>query len=128
MRVLLDTHAFLWWNLDDPSLSAAARAVIEDGGNDIFVSAATAWEIAIKAERGRLELPVAPARFVPDRMALHGFDELPIGVSHALRAGELPQIHSDPFDRLLVAQSQLEDLPVVTADPAIGRYDIDVLW
>jgi PIN domain nuclease of toxin-antitoxin system len=73
-------------------------------------------------------LPVEAVRFVPERMALHGFDELPVGIAHALRASGLPDIHADPFDRLLVAQSQIDDLPLITSDPAIERYDVDVIW
>jgi PIN domain nuclease of toxin-antitoxin system len=128
MHLLLDTHTFLWWNLNDPHLSDAARHYIADGGNEIFVSAASAWEIAIKAARGRLRLPEPPDRYVASRMALHRFQALPVQVTHALHVFHLPSLHQDPFDRLLVAQSQLEGLPLVTADPAIGQYDVTIVW
>jgi len=128
VKALLDTHTFLWWNLDDPQLSATARAVIGDGGNEIFVSAASAWEIAIKVGKGRLVLPEPPERYVANRMAHFRFQALPIQLSHALRVASLPSIHDDPFDRLLIAQSQMENLPILTADSEIGRYPVDVLW
>jgi PIN domain nuclease of toxin-antitoxin system len=128
MKVLLDTHTFLWWNLDDPQLSAAAREIIGDGGNDILVSAATGWEIAIKYARGRLELPEPPDAYVARRLAQHRFMALPIEMSHALQVHVLPPIHRDPFDRLLVAQSQLEAIPLLSADPDIARYDVGIIW
>jgi PIN domain nuclease of toxin-antitoxin system len=128
VRALLDTQTFLWWNVDDPRLSAAARAYIAAPDNDLFSSAASAWEIAIKVGRGRLELPDSPVEYVSQRPAHHRFTPLPIQVSHALRAHALPDLHRDPFARLLVAQSQLEGLPPLTADPEIGRYDVDIIW
>jgi PIN domain nuclease of toxin-antitoxin system len=128
VRALLDTHTFLWWNLGDPQLSATARALISDGQNEIFVSAASAWEIAIKFSKGRLVLPEPPERYLANRMAHFGFLALPIQLSHALRVASLPPIHDDPFDRLLVAQSQMEEVPILTADPEIARYPIDIIW
>lgn len=128
MKALLDTHTFLWWNLNDPQLSQAARRFIADGGNDIFLSAASAWEIAIKCTIGRLTLPEIPERYVANRMARHRFQPLPIQLSHALHVFNLPGIHQDPFDRLLIAQSQLESLPILTADPEIARYPVDIIW
>src|SRR5437773_2089589 len=104
MRALLDTHTFLWWNLDAPQLSATARRCIAEAENEIFLSAASAWEIAIKAARGRLLLPDTPDRYVANRIALHRFQPLPVQVSHALHVFYLPALHQDPFDRLLVAQ------------------------
>ena len=127
MRALLDTQTFLWWNLDDPQLSTAARAYIATGSHEIFFSAAGAWEIAIKAVKGRLVLPEEPDRYVAERMNLHQFTALPISVSHALQVARLPAIHQDPFDRLLIAQSQLEDLPILTADAEIGRYPVEII-
>ena len=127
MKVLLDTSILLWWVTGAERLSDRARWVIEDAGNEVFVSVASAWEIAIKAERGRLTLPLPAERYVPDLLGRFGFKPLDIALTHALRAGALPMHHRDPFDRLLVAQAQLEEMPVVTADPAIGRYDVDVI-
>ncbi len=128
MRGLLDTHVFLWWNMDDPQLSDRAREFMRDAANDLYVSAATAWEIAIKTGRGRLTLPLPPDRYVPERMAAHRMRPLPVLVSHALRVFDLPEIHQDPFDRLLVAQSQVEDLPILTANGQIAAYDVEVIW
>ena len=128
MRALLDTHTFLWWNLDDPQLSETARKFITKGDNEIFLSAASAWEIAIKAATERLILPERPDQYVADRMRLHRFSALPIELSHALEVYRLPAIHQDPFDRLLIVQSQMEDLPILTIDPEIGRYRVDVIW
>lgn len=128
MRALLDTHTFLWWNLDDPALSDAVREIISDGRNEIFLSAASTWEIAIKAAKGRLTLPDTPDQYVADRLSLHRISALPIEISHTLRVFDLPQIHADPFDRLLIAQSQMERLPILTADAEIIRYQVDVIW
>lgn len=129
MKVLLDTSAFLWWvSGGGQRLSERGRWAIEAPGNDVFVSVASAWEIAIKAERGRLSLPLSAERYVPDLLRRFGLDVLPVELPHALRAGVLPPHHRDPFDRLLIAQSQIEGLPLVSADPAIGRYDVEVIW
>lgn len=128
MRALLDTHTFLWWNLDAPQLSAFAREFIARGENEIFLSAASAWEIAIKAAKGRLILPDSPGQYVADRMCLHRFSALPIELSHALEVFRLPPVHQDPFDRLLIAQSQLEGMPLLSGDPEIGRYQVELIW
>ena len=128
MRALLDTQAFLWSHTDDPRLSRTACALIEDSANDLFLSAVSAWEIAIKFARGRLPLPEPPERYVVKRMALQFLQALPVEISHALRAGGLPRLHRDPFDRLLIAQSQLEGLPIVTSDQNIARYEVEVIW
>ena len=129
MRALLDTNAFLWASSGHPRLSSAAHAVIQDGANEIFLSAVTAWEIAIKYRRGRLDLlDDAPGDYVPKRMTLFGFQALPVAIQHALRVGELPSIHNDPFDRMLVSQAQIERLPILTSDPNIARYDVEVIW
>lgn len=128
MRVLLDTHAFLWWVLEDPRLSARAQSVIEAQENDVLVSAVSAWEIAIKSADARLDLPELAQTYVPGRIAANGFRELDITVEHAVRVAGLPAIHRDPFDRLLVAQAQVEGIPILTSDPAIARYDVDVIW
>ena len=128
MNALLDTHTFLWWNLDDPQLSPAARQFIQDGRNQVYLSAASTWEIAIKTAKGRLSLPENPERYVANRMAHYHFLPLPIQLSHALEVYSLPDIHSDPFDRLLIAQSLLEDLPIITSDVEISRYPVSVIW
>jgi len=114
--------------MDDPRLSPTARDLITDGRNELHLSAASAWEIAIKAGRGSLILPEPPEQYVPSRLQLHHMLVLSIQLRHALHVYDLPPIHRDPFDRLLIAQSRLEDLPLLTADPEIGRYDVRCLW
>ena len=128
MRYLLDTYTFLWWNIDDAQLSSLAKEIIANGDNEIFLSAATAWEIAIKAARGRLELPEDPTRYVSNRLSLHGFQALPIQIHHAVQVYKLPMHHADPFDRLLIAQSQLESMPLISIDSEIRKYEVDVVW
>ena len=128
MRAILDTHTFLWWNTDDARLSDTARKIISDGRNELYLSAASAWEIAIKASRGSLILPEPPDRYVASRLRLHRIQALPIQLSHALHVYHLPDIHRDPFDRLLIAQSQLDDVPILTMDENISRYEVEVIW
>lgn len=129
MRILLDTHVVLWWSTSGAArLSSIARDLIESGSTEALVSVVSAFEIAAKARRGRLDLPDLPERYIPGLLQRHGFDVLEVGLTHALRAGSLPLIDRDPFDRLLVAQAQIEGLPIVTADPVIGRYDVETIW
>jgi PIN domain nuclease of toxin-antitoxin system len=128
VRALLDTHAFLWAVLGDPRLSMQAHDLIEDRGNVMAFSAASAYELALKARIGRLTLPAPPDVYVPTRLAAFGFDPLPIEITHSTRAASLPPIHPDPWDRLLIAQAQIEDLPIITVDPLIGRYDVETVW
>lgn len=128
MRVLLDTHTFLWWLDDDSHLSVRARQIIGDGANEIFFSAASGWEIAIKAQIGKLTLPGDLAQFVTEQVALNHFIPLPIHLSYALAVHRLPLLHRDPFDRMLIAQSQLESLSILTVDPLISQYAVQVIW
>jgi len=128
MRYLLDTHTFLWWNMDDSQLSRLAKEVISNGNNEIFLSAATAWEIAIKTAHGRLTLPEDPTRYVSNRLNLHGFQALPIQIHHAVQVYKLPTHHADPFDRLLIAQSQIESMPLISVDSEIRKYEVEVVW
>lgn len=129
MRVLLDTHAFLAWvSAGGARLSTRARELVSDEATEALVSAVSAAEISTKVANGRLVLPGPAERYVPSRIARHGFMVLPLDLRHALRVGSLPDIHRDPWDRLLVAQAQLEGLPIITADPLIGRYDVETIW
>ena len=128
MKVLLDTHTFLWWIDDAPNLSAKAREIVADAGNTIYISVASGWEIAIKTGIGRLQVEGDPERFFPEQFALNAFQTLSIQMSHVLHTVHLPFYHRDPFDRLLVSQSQIEDLPIVTRDPAIGHYEVETIW
>ncbi|MEM7801072.1 MAG: type II toxin-antitoxin system VapC family toxin [Chloroflexota bacterium] len=128
MNAILDTHTFLWWNIDDPRLSKQAKRFIRDSNNQLFFSAASGWEISIKYSKGRLELPDPPDLYVANRLALHQFTPLPIQLTHTLHTYQLPNIHQDPFDRILISQCQLEKLPLITADASIQKYDVDIIW
>ncbi len=127
MQLLLDTHCWLWMQAAPQRFSAAALAVVEDAGNELLLSAASAWEIAIKYRLGKLELPEPPERYVPDRMTRQSVVALPVEHGHALAVAGLPLHHRDPFDRLLIAQARLENVPVLTADHAFEPYDVQVL-
>ena len=123
MRLLLDTHVFLWWRDDNRKLRANARHAIAEA-QIVFVSAATAWEAAIKAALGRLRIPATIEAGVIES----GFEKLPISFSHAESAAHLPSHHTDPFDRMLIAQSRAEGLTLVTHDRRLAPYEIDILW
>jgi PIN domain nuclease of toxin-antitoxin system len=119
-QLLLDTHVFLWWLADAHELGPETRALIANPNNPVFVSAATAWEVSIKKSIGKLRAPDDLDAIVIDE----GFDRLPISFFHGERAGDLPSIHRDPFDRMLIAQAQAEGLELVTADAVIGAYQV----
>ncbi|HEZ3190930.1 TPA: type II toxin-antitoxin system VapC family toxin [Neisseria cinerea] len=122
-KILLDTHALLWWLLDDKKLGTSARKLIENPRNVIFVSAASIWEISIKQNKGLLKLP---DEFF-DVLQEEDFEMLPIGLFHAKQAGSLPEIHKDPFDRMLIAQTQAEGFELMTVDEYIPQYGIRVV-
>jgi PIN domain nuclease of toxin-antitoxin system len=128
MRLLLDTHAFLWWVDGGTRLTPKARAAIARAGNECFVSVATAWEIAIKQSIGKLKLQTPLERFMPQQLAINGFGLLGIDLRHATRVATLPFHHRDPFDRLLAAQAIEETLTVVSADAVFGRYGVARIW
>jgi len=128
MRYLLDTHALLWWLFDDPQLTRKARKKIADPENDILVSSASAWEIATKHRLGRLPKAGDVAQRLPDYLQKARFIPLNISTAHALSAGALPRPHQDPFDRMLIAQAQLEKLTIITCDAAFRSYRVRVLW
>lgn len=123
MRLLLDTHVLLWWLANDPALTEETASIIARQDSVVFVSAATAWEIAIKQSLGRLEAPSDLER----QLELNRFEPLSITVGHAYSAGTLPRHHEDPFDRMLVAQAMAEGLTVVTNDARIPRYGVPVV-
>ncbi|MFT4102547.1 MAG: type II toxin-antitoxin system VapC family toxin [Burkholderiaceae bacterium] len=128
MRLLLDTHALLWWFTDDERLSAKARALIGDQRNEIFVSAASAWEIATKYRLGKLPgLDEAISKYT-DLLAADGFQSWSVTHAHALRAGSYEADHRDPFDRMLAAQSELDGLRLVTIDGAFASFGIETVW
>jgi PIN domain nuclease of toxin-antitoxin system len=126
VRLILDTHVFLWLHTE-PQRLGKHLALVEDANTELLLSAASSWEIAIKHALGRLSLPEPPERYVPERMRAIGALALPIEHSHALAVWSLPQLHRDPFDRLLVAQAQALDVPILTADPAVARYPVRAL-
>lgn len=123
MNLLLDTHALLWWLADDPELSREARAAISAPQHIVYVSAASAWEISMKRALGKLRAPGD----LDTAMAASAFQELPITIAHALAASQLPDKHSDPFDRMLVAQATLENLTLVTRDERIASYQVPTI-
>ncbi|MGH9747586.1 MAG: type II toxin-antitoxin system VapC family toxin [Candidatus Acidiferrales bacterium] len=128
MRALLDTHALLWWLSDDPSLSRAARKTIADTSNSVVVSAASAWEIATKVRLGKLPTAAELASDFSSYMEREGFQLLSISSEHAIRAGLLSGPLKDPFDRMLIAQSQDENLPIVSNEAAFDRYGVKRIW
>ena len=128
MRILLDTHALLWWFSDDRYLTRTARKHIAAVENEILVSAASAWEIATKVRLGRLPTGRELAENFTDFIARAGFHILEIGAEHGIRAGSLPGPHKDPFDRMLIAQAQAEGLVLVSGDVALDGYGVRRLW
>ena len=128
MRLLLDTHAIVWWFSGNQRLPSKARQAIADSSNDTFVSAASAWEIATKYRLGKMPSVAALANDFRNRVAGDGFNELPITVQHALRAGALPGLYSDPFDRMLIAQALMDDLVLVSNETVFDRYGVHRMW
>lgn len=128
MRFLLDTHAFLWWVSEPEKLSEVAQDFMTDGNNRLYWSAASSWEVAIKNGLGRLPLPEAPDIFIPAELLKNRVESLHITDAHAFRAAQLPRHHSDPFDRMLVAQAQIESIILISQDALLRKYDVDMRW
>ena len=128
MRALLDTHVLLWWLVDDERLGDRARDLLADRSSEVFFSAASSWELAIKIGLGRLTLPDPPRAFIPRVLREQSIRPLEITHAHALEVAELPHHHNDPFDRMLIAQSRLEKLPLVSADPRLSEYGAEIIW
>lgn len=124
MKLLLDSHAFLWWLAEDPKLSAGARQAVADPSSTVHVSAATIWELSIKAFLGKLDLDGAD---LVEEIEENDFSELAITARHSVVAATLPRHHDDPFDRMLIAQAQAEGLTIVTRDPKFRAYGIDII-
>jgi PIN domain nuclease of toxin-antitoxin system len=127
MRILLDTSCWLWMVAASDRLGPQARARLEDRSNELILSAASSWEMAIKYALGKLPLPEPPDQYIPSRIEATGVTPLRVEHSHALAVAALPRHHRDPFDRLLIAQAGLEGVPVMTADKAFRGYDIEVI-
>ena len=128
MKYLLDTHAFLWWIADDPSLSKRARSIISDGGNEIYLSAASVWEIAIKSHAGRLEFRGELDSFVQRHVRKNAFLPLPITLSHSAKVRQFSNQHRDPFDQMLAAQSLVEEMPLISVDKKMDSFGATVVW
>jgi PIN domain nuclease of toxin-antitoxin system len=128
VRLLLDTHALLWWIFDDSRLPAAARSAMAAPRTQVLVSGVSAWEIATKHRLGKLPEAGDVAEFLPDYVRRARFTELQVSIAHALKAGRLPGPYKDPFDRLLIAQALLENTPVVTLDSVFATYGVETVW
>jgi PIN domain nuclease of toxin-antitoxin system len=128
MKILLNTHTFLRWITDVPEIPATARELISNGHNELYWSAASSWEVSIKYALGRLPLPDAPEKFLPFELAQNRIESLPVIDAHAFQAGQLPRHHRDPFDRMLIAQAQVESLVLLSNDPQLRLYDVRVRW
>jgi PIN domain nuclease of toxin-antitoxin system len=128
VRALLDTRTLLRWILDDPTLTRRAETVIADTGNSIVVSAASAWELSIKFSLGKLPSASDLITNFSDEMENEGFQLLPISVEHGIRAGLLPGLHKDPFDRMLIAQAQAENIPIISNEAVFEGYGVRRLW
>jgi len=124
MQILVDTHALLWWLSDSGSLSKVARDTLSDGKNDLYFSAASVWEISIKEQLGKIKIPKNFLAAVESQ----GIFQLDITWEHAFSVKTLPQIHQDPFDRLLIAQARAERLCILTKDESIAQYPVETLW
>jgi PIN domain nuclease of toxin-antitoxin system len=128
VKLLLDTQCWLWMQASPARFSSGAWTLVDDPDNVLLLSPVSAWEISTKYALGRLTLPIPPAEYVPSRMKSSGVDALPLQHSHALQVATLPWHHRDPFDRLLIAQAQVEGLPILSADRNLAAYDVQVHW
>jgi PIN domain nuclease of toxin-antitoxin system len=128
VKVLLDTCAFLWLVTDDPKLSQLAKEIFLDSGNELILSAVTGFEITIKYSFGKLHLTEAPKEFISNRIQANGLTELPISMNHTYVLQNLPLHHKDPFDRLLVAQALVNQIPILSSDEQLSAYGITRLW
>jgi PIN domain nuclease of toxin-antitoxin system len=128
VRLLLDTVAWIWSVSATEKLNSQARDLLRDSHNELYFSAASAWEIAIKAALGRLNFPESPTTLVPRETAKMGLRSLPVNYIHALAVYDLPRHHGDPFDRLLIAQARVEGLSLVTANDDMQKYDVPLIW
>ena len=128
MKFLLDTHAFLWFVTADNRLSAKARSLIKNSHNEVYFSAASAWEMSIKIQLGRLTIEEELEPFIIQQLLENNFNTLSISIFHSIHTLKLPDIHKDPFDRIIIAQSQIEEMPLITKDKNIKKYKIPVVW
>ena len=127
MRLLLDTHVFLWYITADPKLSESFRAATQDASNDVFLSSISVWEAVIKHGLGKLSLPALPATYLPQQRTAHGIAALPVDEGAMAHLAELPPIHRDPFDRLLIAQAKQHELTLMSVDQLFSAYPVQLL-
>ena len=128
MRALLDTHTLLWWVTSDPQLSQPVREIITSTNNTIYLSVSSVWEIIIKTNTGKLPLPQPVPHFIESCLTVNGFESLSIELPHILKIHQLPDYHRDPFDQILIAQAQTENLVLLTIDHQIKRYPVQTFW
>jgi PIN domain nuclease of toxin-antitoxin system len=128
MKVLLDTHAFIWWDSDSAKLSPQARAACQDRANLVLLSVASVWEIQIKLQLGKLHLRLPLADVVAEQQQTNDIQVLPVALGHVLASQDLPAYHKDPFDRLLIAQTNAEEAVLISHDPVFAHYPVKVLW
>ncbi|MGA9041992.1 MAG: type II toxin-antitoxin system VapC family toxin [Terriglobales bacterium] len=128
MKYLLDTVAWMWSVGPTEKLGKAALEIFSDGEEEIYLSAASSWEVVIKTQLGKLELPEPPNSYIPKRLTAQGIRSLTITQSHTLKVYELPRHHADPFDRLIIAQAIAEGMTILTADRIFEKYPVEVLW
>ncbi|RZD15954.1 MAG: type II toxin-antitoxin system VapC family toxin [Candidatus Acididesulfobacter guangdongensis] len=128
MNYLLDTHVFLWFASDDIKLSPVAKEIIENGKNNIYLSSASVWELSIKIIIGKLKLKKDLNKFIAENIARYAYIPLPVTIPHALEISKLPEIHKDPFDRMLVAQALAEKMKIITSDSYIRKYNVKTAW
>lgn len=128
MKLLLDTHAFIWWDSDPAKLSPQARAACQDRANVLLLSVASVWEMQIKLQLGKLHLRLPLAEVIAGQQQTNDIQMLPVALGHVLALQDLPAHHKDPFDRLLVAQANVEDVVLISHDPVFAHYPVKVLW
>lgn len=128
MKLLLDTHAFIWWDSEPARLSSRALALCRDSENTLMLSVASAWEMQIKIQLGKLKLGLPLAELIENQQRINSMEMLSVGLEHVLALDQLPSVHKDPFDRLLVAQARIEGAGLVTNDPVMANYPVDVIW
>ena len=128
MRLLLDTHTFIWWDSDPRRISPSALCACNDRNNDLLLSVASVWEMQIKSQLGKLHLGCPLSRIIEGQRAANLVEILPVQLEHVLALDEIPPLHRDPFDRLLIAQARVEEAVLVSADPVFTGYPVEVLW
>jgi PIN domain nuclease of toxin-antitoxin system len=125
VKYLLDTHIFIWWITDNPKLSPNIRSVVSDDGNELYLSTASIWEMMIKSKLQKLQLTDDPKTFIKEQVKINSINILDVKMEHSLETYELPDIHKDPFDRILIAQAKIEKLTIITTDSYIVEYDVN---